>query len=99
VAAGAGLDGGLGVHRYDPVTGAQRLALVRPLVEVEDHGGPGGEVRVAGKDHDWYRHGLIGCSAKIRSTEDGEIRRARPRVFAAQSTFSLVVAGPGFEPG
>src|ERR1022692_1295350 len=50
VAAGTGLDGGLGVHRDDAVARPQRLALVEPLVQVEDHLGFGGEVRVAGED-------------------------------------------------
>src|SRR6266550_2620818 len=50
VAGAAGLDGWLGVDRDDPVAGPQRLALVKPLVQVEDDGGLGGEIRVAGKD-------------------------------------------------
>ena len=39
-----------------------------------------------GKIHDWYRQGLMGCSAKIRKTEDGEIGLARP--WAASSAAS-----------
>ena len=61
VAASAGLDGGLGVNnRDDPVPGTQWLALVETLVQVEDHGGPGGEVRVAGKEPGLVTPGLEG---------------------------------------
>src|ERR1019366_6740616 len=58
--AGAGLDGGLGVHRDDAVARPQRLALVEPLVQVEDHLGFGGEVRVAGEDPRLVLPGLDG---------------------------------------
>ena len=49
-AAAAGLDGRLGVHGQDAVAGPQPLALVKPLVQVQDHGRLGGEVRVARGD-------------------------------------------------
>ena len=37
-------------RRTDPVAGPERLALVKPLVQVQDHLRPGLEVRVAGGD-------------------------------------------------
>ena len=45
-AAAAGLDGGLGIDRQDPVARLEPSALV----EVQDHGRPGGEVRIARGD-------------------------------------------------
>jgi len=50
VPAAAGVDLRLGVEGQDPVTGAERLALVAALVQVHDDLGPGLEVRVAGVD-------------------------------------------------
>ena len=48
--AAAGIDLRLGVERQDPVTGAERLALVAALVQVHDHLRLGLEIRVAGVD-------------------------------------------------
>ena len=50
VAAAAGLDRGLGVHGQDAVAGPQPPALVKPLVQVQDHGRLRGEVRGARGD-------------------------------------------------
>ena len=50
VDAAAGLDGRLGVKRQDPVAGTERLALVKPLVKVQDHRRLRREVRVPGVD-------------------------------------------------
>src|SRR6516165_1323234 len=49
-APAAGLDGRLGVHGQDPVARLQPHALVVALVQVQDHGCLGFEVRVAGPD-------------------------------------------------
>ena len=46
--AAAGIDLRLGVKGQDPVTGSERLALVKPLVQVNDDLRLGLEVRVAG---------------------------------------------------
>jgi hypothetical protein len=45
VPAAAGIDLRLGVEGQDPVTGAERLALVAALVQVHDDLGPGGQFR------------------------------------------------------
>ena len=43
-----------------------------------------------GEIHDWYCQGLMGCSARIRSTEDGEIGLASPAlVISAASSGPL----------
>ena len=77
VAAGAGLDGRLGVHPDDPVAGPQPFALVVPLVEVEDHGGLGGEARVAGEDPRLVPPGLDG-DARPRSARQKMARSGWP---------------------
>jgi hypothetical protein len=46
--AAAGIDLRLGVEGQDPVTGAERLALVKALVQVHDHLRLGLEVRSRG---------------------------------------------------
>jgi hypothetical protein len=48
--AAAGIDLRPGVKGQDPVTCPERLALVKPLVQVHDHLRPGPGVRVAGVD-------------------------------------------------
>ena len=86
-AAAAGLDGRLGVDRQDPVAGLQPPALVVALVEVQDHGRPGFEVRGAGRDPGLVLPGLDRCSARIRSTEDTDRSSAVPaRVSSASSS-------------
>ena len=65
----AGIDLRLGVKDRIRSSGAERLVPVKPLVQVEDDLRFSLEVRVAGSIHDWYCHGLTGCSARIRSTK------------------------------
>ncbi len=48
-----------------------------------------------GKTHDWYCQGLMGCSAKIRSTEDGEITLTRPWVTSSAASSGAVQRDSG----
>src|ERR1700683_257345 len=48
-----------------------------------------------GQTHDWYCHGLMGCSARIRRTEDGEIWRARPALVISAARSGLLQRGSG----
>ncbi len=89
VAPGAGLDGGLGVHREDPVARRQPPALVVPLVQVEDDGGLGGEVRVTGEDPGLVLPGLDGVLG-----QDPQHRRWRDRAGQARLASSAASSGP-----
>jgi hypothetical protein len=62
------------------------------MVEIQNHGGLGGEVRVAGKIHDWYRQGLTGCSVKRRRTDDDEMTLIRAWDLSSAASFR---SGPG----
>jgi hypothetical protein len=77
--AAAGIDLRPGVEGKDPVTGAERLALVKPLIQI----------------HDWYCHGPAGCSARIRSTDDAGMGLASPRAASSAASSGPVQCASG----
>ena len=94
VDAAAGLDGRLGVEGQDPVTGAERLPAVKPLVQAQDHIRFRREVRVAGEDP-----GLVLPRLDRVPRQDPQQRRHRHRLadqgLRLQFAFQLRATPPG----
>ena len=90
----AGIDLRLGVEGQDPVTGAERLALIAALVQVHDDLGPGLEVRVA-RDHPrlvlpWPDR-VLGQDPRI---DDADMELASPRAVSSAVRRKRRLASP-----
>jgi hypothetical protein len=85
-APAAGLDGGLGVHRQDPVARLEPRALVNPWYRSKITAALAAQSGSRGEIQDWYCQGLTGCSAKIRSTEDADSLQSVPAQVSSASS-------------